>query len=86
MAIKINFNWQGIQLNEVYVRVIRVMVEPNEMFIYLGYFGPENDKGLRGLLTFKDVNVLYDLAGFNPIKQAYEHLKTLPEFEGAVDC
>lgn len=28
----------------------------------------------------------YDIAGHNPIKQAYEHLKTLPEFEGAVDC
>lgn len=27
-----------------------------------------------------------DLEGPNPIKQAYEHLKTLPEFEGAVDC
>ena len=28
----------------------------------------------------------YDIEGVNPIKQAYEHLKTLPEFEGAVDC
>ena len=28
----------------------------------------------------------YDIAGDNPIKQAYEHLKTLPEFSDAVDC
>jgi hypothetical protein len=28
----------------------------------------------------------YDLEGSNPIKQAYEHLKTLPEFTDAVDC
>jgi hypothetical protein len=27
-----------------------------------------------------------DLEGPNFIKQAYEHLKTLPEFEGAEDC
>lgn len=27
----------------------------------------------------------YDIAGENPIKQAYEHLKTLPEFSGATD-
>ena len=27
----------------------------------------------------------YDIAGENPIKQAYEHLKTLPEFAGAAD-
>jgi hypothetical protein len=28
----------------------------------------------------------YDLNGENPIKQAYLHLKTLPEFADAVDC
>jgi hypothetical protein len=28
----------------------------------------------------------YDLDGENPIKQAYDHLKTLPEFAGAIDC
>ena len=28
----------------------------------------------------------YDLNGDNPIKQAYEYLKTLPEFTGATDC
>lgn len=27
-----------------------------------------------------------DLAGGNFIQQAYNHLKTLPEFAGAVDC
>ncbi len=28
----------------------------------------------------------YNPEGENAVKQAYEHLKTLPEFEGAVDC
>lgn len=28
----------------------------------------------------------HDLNGNNNIKQAYEHLKTLPEFADAVDC
>lgn len=28
----------------------------------------------------------YDLDGGNPIAQAYEHLKTLPEFADAEDC
>lgn len=37
---------------------------------------------------FADANYscAYDLNGENPIKQAYDHLKTLPEFSGAVDC
>lgn len=28
---------------------------------------------------------VYDMDGDNPIKQAYEHLKTLPEFADAAD-
>lgn len=28
----------------------------------------------------------YEMSGENPIKQAYEYLKTLPEFADAVDC
>lgn len=28
----------------------------------------------------------YDVAGANPLAQAYVHLKTLPEFAGAIDC
>jgi hypothetical protein len=28
----------------------------------------------------------YTIDGLNPIKQAYEHLKTLPEFADATDC
>lgn len=28
----------------------------------------------------------YDMTGDNPIRQAYMHLKALPEFADAVDC
>lgn len=28
----------------------------------------------------------YDIEGDNPIKQAYMHAKSLPEFAGSVDC
>jgi hypothetical protein len=28
----------------------------------------------------------YEMDGSNPIRQAYVHLKTLPEFENATDC
>lgn len=34
----------------------------------------------------KQFSCNYDLNGENPIKQAYLHLKTLPEFADAVDC
>ena len=34
----------------------------------------------------KTYNCAYALDGSNAIAQAYVHLKTLPEFVGAVDC
>jgi hypothetical protein len=37
-------------------------------------------------LTTKVYSCQYDLDGPSPLKQAYLHLKTLPEFSDAVDC
>lgn len=38
------------------------------------------------LLQQNVINFALDMNGPNPIKQAYLHLKTLPEFVDAVDC
>ena len=38
------------------------------------------------LLQKQEYLFAMDLEGSNPIKQAYEYLKTLPEFSDAVDC
>ena len=38
------------------------------------------------LLDKQNYNLAFDLDGPNPIKQAYLHLKSLPEFANAVDC
>ena len=34
----------------------------------------------------KQYSFATDMQGDNPIRQAYKHLKTLPEFAGATDC
>jgi len=38
------------------------------------------------LLQQNVINFILDFDGHNPIKQAYLHLKSLPEFSDAVDC
>jgi hypothetical protein len=38
------------------------------------------------VLQFKEYSFNVDLDGGNFIKQAYDYLKTLPEFAGASDC
>ena len=37
-------------------------------------------------ISFKEYKYVMDLEGPNPIKQAYLHLKSLPEFADAMDC
>ena len=41
-----------------------------------------------GCEAFSDVGFTcaYDISEANPFVQAYEHLKTLPDFSDAVDC
>jgi hypothetical protein len=37
-------------------------------------------------LQIRKYTFIAELDGHNPIKQAYEYLKTLPEFANATDC
>jgi hypothetical protein len=45
-----------------------------------------SDSSKASVVDSKFIEFAYDLNGPNPIKQAYQFLKTLPEFSDAVDC
>lgn len=40
----------------------------------------------KNAFSSKGYDCSYKLEGQNPIKQAYEFIKSLPEFAGSVDC
>lgn len=84
MALKITVTTQqGITVNNAYHRVESVhLVEKTEIGFQLRSYA------LPDFPHFSDVeySCAYDIGGQNPIAQAYAHLKTLPEFAGAVDC
>lgn len=73
----------GFQAVNAYHRVEGVQVYKDKMGFQLRSY-----KDSSGLPHFADspFECVYDIDGANPIKQAYEYLKTLPEFEGATDC
>jgi hypothetical protein len=73
----------GFAANDAYHRVEGTQVSKDTM-----KFQVRSYKDNSGLPHFADASFgcAYDIAGDNPIKQAYEHLKTLPEFAGATDC
>jgi hypothetical protein len=64
---------------EVYVKVEKVVATKSTANCLVSFSG---DK-LNGMNNY-EFNV--NLDGVNFIKQAYLHLKTLPEFASAVDC
>ncbi|NBW14829.1 MAG: hypothetical protein EBR82_43200 [Caulobacteraceae bacterium] len=74
----------GIEVADAYHRVegVRLSSKTSMSFQVRSY------KDNSGLLHFADAaaGCAYDINGENPIKQAYVHLKTTPEFADAQDC
>jgi len=72
----------GFEIKNAYIRIEGVRVNKNS--IQFQARASVNSEKPHFLDTQYDC--AYSLDGENPIKQAYEYLKTLPEFAGAVDC
>ena len=73
----------GIAIDDAYHRVESVAIQGKEKiyFALKSYASVENPH-----FAEKSYSCDYALTGANPIAQAYEYLKTLPEFAGATDC
>ena len=76
-----NFD-ETITFQNAYIRVELVSATKTCCFVTYKIFREKAGQELQQ--KFTDFNVNFD--GPNPIKQAYLHLKTLPEFADAVDC
>lgn len=82
MALSVDTEHMSVPVNGAYVTVITPSVDKTSMLIGVYFRANPNDAPFKAL----SYTVPYSLEGENPFKQAYEHLKTLPEFEGSMDC
>ena len=73
----------GFSCDQSYVRVEHVAVSKSGASAEVRWYTQAS--GYPSFHT-QTVTFDYELEGENPIKQAYNHLKTLPEFADAVDC
>jgi hypothetical protein len=73
---------ETIQFSDAYIRVELVSTTKTCCFVTYKIFREKAGQELQQ--KFTNFNVNFD--GPNPIKQAYLHLKSLPEFADAVDC
>lgn len=67
---------------DAYVRVLRTSATKDSCVTTYAILKSAEGRKLEERI----VDFPLDLDGPNPIKQAYLHLKTLPEFADAIDC
>lgn len=86
MALQMNYQTQdqfgnNVVLSNCYIKVSKVSGDKNTVSAYVDFIINSEDGGaIQRLHKFSP-----DMNGANFIQQAYEHLKTLPEFAGAAD-
>jgi hypothetical protein len=84
MALSMDVDYKGIRVNGAYIRVSMLTIYPQ-------------DKRMDFQLTYSvdSANVAFNTSGSacdydstkpDQIAQAYEHLKSRPEFASAIDC
>jgi hypothetical protein len=83
MAIKINIETPGgVKVDNAYCRIENIsLTKDTLMFSVRNYVVPT-----KPFFSEDSLSCPYDILGENPFKQAYLHIKTLPEFAGAVDA
>jgi hypothetical protein len=71
-------------LNNAYIKVDAVSGNKNAVEIAVIIYSEKNNQKLP--VQAKNYGFTPSMGNKNFIAQAYEHLKTLPEFDGAEDC
>ena len=82
MAIKISCTVSGVSINNCYVRVSSIGGNKHKIVAVVSYNATSESESF----STSQVDFIPALDGTNLFAQAYTHLKTLPEFAGAIDC
>lgn len=89
LSLTDNFG-ENITFKNTYIKVVEISGTKDTLFAtyFIYKQKPTSDAKVSMQMLLKNCNITFslDLDGPNPIKQAYLHLKTLPEFSDAVDC
>ena len=81
MALSKDTTFKGLAVSGAYFKVTQARATKDSLEYDVACMANAQSAGLFSETNFCD----YDINGENPIQQAYEHLKTLPEFADAED-
>lgn len=78
----IQYGEESVTTDPLYIKVVNVAGTKETLSASVSF--TNNQSG--DVVAYKQYEFPLDLEGSNPIRQAYEYLKTLPEFADATDC
>jgi hypothetical protein len=82
MAIQTNYAYNGVTIPNCYCRIDSVQGNKSAIIAEVSFQATSSNQAFYS----KAFRFTPDMNGENFIKQAYLHLKTLPEFADATDC
>jgi hypothetical protein len=85
MALTKETKFKGVTIPDAYIRVNNFSGSKDSIAFNVGFYGNADENGEREMFDQKAYQCAYNLNGSNAVKQAYDHLKTLPEFTGALE-
>lgn len=81
ITLKTNFG-DEVTFIDSYIKIEKLAGSKEKLGINVSFYKRQNEQ----IVDTKNYLFTPSLDGKNFISQAYEHLKTLPEFAGATDC
>ncbi|HDZ2945703.1 hypothetical protein EJB20_22815 [Klebsiella pneumoniae] len=83
MALKMTFNFNGVTVTDGVISVIipSISTDKSTMSFGLAYRATESDP----LLNSETYSCPYDITAGDPFTQAYNYIKSLSSFAGAID-
>ena len=81
MALSITFTHHGVTVQDGYLKVSQYGGDKDFLRFDLDFKTNAEEAPIKR----ENFSCPMDLGGSNPVAQAYEHLKTLPEFSAAED-
>jgi hypothetical protein len=85
MALQKNYNWNGVEIENCYIRIDKISGKTN-LKLEISYNTPAKVKLFTGEANFTaQIESELHPTVKNFIHQGYDYLKTLPELENATD-
>ena len=82
MALEKTIEYKGISVLNAYIKVGRFEGTKEQLTFGVWYQASASSEPFDS----KTLTCAYELSGKDPIAQAYDYIKTLPEFAGAGNC